>query len=153
MPVLPRSVYPQENEQVVQWLLDNQHQMSLVEVTLSPQHAADADAAHNGAESGQAGNTAAGGAAFGARSMLHSSLLADALTRPHASAVGSQLPQGATEPVLQVLPAAPAWSVTPGLSQYEGKSFDRSMQLTLRLLPSRLFEGFFIAKLRKGGHS
>lgn len=146
-------MYPQENEQVVQWLLDNNHQMSLVDVTLSPQHAADADAAHRHVASHQASDAASSGAAFGARSTLQSLLLADALVRPNASVQRDQPAQGTEESVLQALPAAPAWSVMPGLSEYDGRTFDRSMQLTLRLLPSQLFEGFFVAKLRKSGHA
>ncbi|HBY74329.1 TPA: hypothetical protein DEG21_00095 [Patescibacteria group bacterium] len=37
----------------------------------------------------------------------------------------------------------------PGLTEFNGKKYSEEMKKTLRILPSKISEGFFIAKLRK----
>ena len=44
------------------------------------------------------------------------------------------------------LPGLELW---PGLASWQGRSFDPRVSLTARILPSRLMEGFFVARIRK----
>lgn len=43
----------------------------------------------------------------------------------------------------------PLANVLPGMTQWEGQNFSAQVRHTIRVLPSELMEGFFLAKLRK----
>lgn len=40
-------------------------------------------------------------------------------------------------------------NIRPGLTEFNGKKYSKDLEKTLRILPSKISEGFFIAKLRK----
>ena len=50
---------------------------------------------------------------------------------------------------IEALPPAPEWSLLPGLEQYQGRRYHKSIKMATRLLPCWHHEGFFIAKLKK----
>ena len=144
------SLSPEENEDVVQHLLDNMHQMKLCEVTVAPGFLAAASAA---AASGEGASPASG------VRRAASARLQDLLTRQQKGAISfggdtaiNKAGAGLLPPpsfLVEPLPAAPDWSVLPGLGQYKGRQYSKGMAFAVRLLPCWHHEGFFIAKLRK----
>ena len=44
-----------------------------------------------------------------------------------------------------------AEQVTAGLTSWQGRDFPKALELTRRVLPNDVFEGFYVAKIAKRG--
>ncbi|GAX75743.1 hypothetical protein CEUSTIGMA_g3186.t1 [Chlamydomonas eustigma] len=170
------SLSPEENEDVVQWLLDNMHQMALCEVTVSSRFVEAAEAAQQQLEAlaNRDGNCNTQ-PTYAARQVVKTSnKLSEIITQARPPLQRTQHLQTLSssrvsndkdesieptptasggekllESVIEQLPPAPDWSVMPGLSNYQGRMYSKDMARAVRLMPCWHHEGFFIAKLFK----
>jgi 16S rRNA C967 or C1407 C5-methylase (RsmB/RsmF family) len=150
------SISPEENEEVVQWLMDRMHNVEVAELGLPASLRGTSTAWRGSTPSdvpGPPSEALSGtGAAFGIREASSSTArLLDVLLKGGGggSEGGSGGAVAGSEGGPRILPAPPAWSVLPGLRQYKGRRYSRSMERAVRLLPCLHHEGFFICRLKK----
>ena len=140
----------------MQHVLDNMHQMAMCEVTIGHGFCAEKeDPSAFSQTSSSSGVVASVRCAASSKLRLSDVLLnklgqsshTSSSTIPPLSLVTHYHVPGSIYESL--IPQAPEWSLLPGLENYRGRRYHKSMALAARMLPCWHHEGFFIAKLKK----